>query len=533
MAINWESDSNIVNLLVSVHYDECRNAGWPQIALNQATEIKQYSVRPRSSGVFLLDPNTEPVAFAEGGWHPRGSFQGIIDTVHWTDPNWPNLMEHGMVHLIPEVIIVFGRRPGPAGPSKSAVTIYDASEFARQRLENIRYRISTAEAKYQEDRSNLKAYFELNNILNHEGLDGYPATADLLIQTYTEWFKEMGFADYKFIKRTDSDYDDWYLGRGVGPDIILSVDGSLINIIYHERSEKFTNIHEEMGWGMEPYSSSIYYFYRGDASGFQSEGAESDTDYRRNPRYRRNIDRDLRDLERRAAGGGPDEEARLLKAREQAGQLLPEQIRVAACLRHPIALLLYPEDIGGVGDGPRPMLTAEGMVVHCAGAAQLGQAIQSKINHLLLPVMADILLTIVLQVLNDVETEYAGSHEQPDGYEFIPSVRALLGSAWELIATGISDYEEDAIALMGHLRLRAAYIGSTWPEREEIPDDRRHFCSALDRALTVANVFFEIAVGGGDVYRSMLGVKAFLREICRFDPDVIDTLEIAEAVLLL
>ena len=126
-------------------------------------------------------------------------------------------------------------------------------------------------------------------------------------------------------------------------------------------------------------------------------------------------------------------------------QLTPEveaQIRVAACLRHPLALNLYPEDVGGPGGGERPTLTAEGMVVHCAGAAQLGDDIQSRIGHLPFDQMANILLTIVTKVIDDIEKEFAGSHEQPGGYVFIPQVQDLLQQAWEIINTHFSDEEE-------------------------------------------------------------------------------------------
>jgi hypothetical protein len=248
------------------------------------------------------------------------------------------------------------------------------------------------------------------------------------------------------------------------------------------------------------------------------------------------MDENLRRLEREAED--PYSQDKLLAAKIRA-RLIPEELlRVAACLRHPIAVTLYPDDVGGPGDGDRPTLDSEGMVVHCAGAAQLGDDIQSLINHLPYDRMANILLTIVTKVLADIEMKYAGSHEQPEGYVFLPEVQDLLQNAWGMISAGFDSTNyvgsvfpwEETRAMMRQLRLRAATIG-TWPHQHGLTGRERSFCTALDRALTVANVFFEIAIGGGDQYRSMLGIKAFLREVCRFDPDVIDTWGMGDAIL--
>ena len=91
------------------------------------------------------------------------------------------------------------------------------------------------------------------------------------------------------------------------------------------------------------------------------------------------MDEQLRNLER---GQGPQNVAKYLRAKMRAGDLSELQLQLAACLRYPPAVILYPNNVCGVGDGERPTLTSEGMVVHCAGAMQLGTGIFEFLQEL-------------------------------------------------------------------------------------------------------------------------------------------------------
>ena len=88
------------------------------------------------------------------------------------------------------------------------------------------------------------------------------------------------------------------------------------------------------------------------------------------------MDEHLRNLER------GDDVIKYLRAKMRAGNLSKIQLQLAACLRYPPAVALYPNSICGIGDGERPTLTSEGMVVHCAGAMQLGAGIFETLHDL-------------------------------------------------------------------------------------------------------------------------------------------------------
>ena len=55
---------------------------------------------------------------------------------------------------------------------------------------------------------------------------------------------------------------------------------------------------------------------------------------------RRNADRRRRELERRAATSGPEEQAELLRERVRQGELELERVEIAAALEHPAAVLV-------------------------------------------------------------------------------------------------------------------------------------------------------------------------------------------------
>ena len=89
--------------------------------------------------------------------------------------------------------------------------------------------------------------------------------------------------------------------------------------------------------------------------------------------YRRNADEDIRRLGRHPES--PVDQARHLVSQLRAAQISELQIRLAARLGHPAALILYPEEEPSKFD-------AVGMVVICGGAWQTGNDFQTMIEEL-------------------------------------------------------------------------------------------------------------------------------------------------------
>ena len=130
------------------------------------------------------------------------------------------------------------------------------------------------------------------------------------------------------------------------------------------------------------------------------------------------MDEHLRNLER------GDDVIKYLRAKMRAGNLSKIQLQLAACLRYPPAVALYPNSICGIGDGERPTLTSEGMVVHCAGAMQLGAGIFETLHDLNPPEIYNFYVIIFQELL----AQFSNEPQVDETFQLVYRSRELLNT---------------------------------------------------------------------------------------------------------
>lgn len=291
--------------------------------------------------------------------------------------------------------------------------------------------------------------------------------------------------------------------------------------------------------------------------------------------YRRNADAEIRKWER---DPDPASQTRMLRSKLRAGKVTEVQLQLAACLRLPAAEPLYPDISCGVGDGDRPTLTADGMVLACEGARLLGRHLYQTINNSGATTSESYALcaTMCLHLLTVLQERFASQQDKLRAYGVLETTKQHLLDAWDVIDEHGEDVEgseplanvifdnteecahcweiesvavlEDAqgdhptIVRCAHcspqlkvestlnaLRVRAAFVGGALRAQWNAVGVDESFLTICDAMLRVASYHFEV-VAADDVedaiqHRSLIpgGLGAVLLVVCRLHPDFIDT----------
>jgi hypothetical protein len=275
--------------------------------------------------------------------------------------------------------------------------------------------------------------------------------------------------------------------------------------------------------------------------------------------YFRNPDEEMRRQEREATD--PVSYARVLASKLRIHQISELQIRLAAVLGHPAALILFPEH-------EPPVFDHKGQVMWCGGARVAGQAFQREIEELPFDEMAQIQFVVIDTLLTILQEKY---QDLNDPYRMIigrnflearmvlrEAVKDLIKITAELEITSsrymVPDNEascdncaqvseiavidvSDGIPTVGcsscapevlvdnnleHLRNRSAYMMQFTRTHEETSSSSYHGLRIIAGCYNAIQSFFEVLHHQivldstlAEQHRSRLGVTFILVETCR------------------